>query len=60
MSANTNRELAQKYFEAQDRMKGGPDRTLCAEGYTAHIGGNPAMTFADHEQFAKAGRGRRR
>ena len=27
---------------------------MCADGYMAHIGGNPPMTFADHEQFAKA------
>lgn len=54
MSAERNRELGRRFFEAQDRLKGGPDPDLCAPGYTAHIGSNPPMTLAGHQAFAKA------
>ena len=54
MLANANQELGRKFFEAQDRMRGGPDPDLCATGYTAYIGSNPPMALSDHEGFAKA------
>lgn len=54
MSAETIRELGRTFFEAQDRLRGGPDPALCATSYVARIGGNPPMTLADHQAFAKA------
>lgn len=54
MSPEANKKLGRAFFEAQDRLKGGPDATLCAATYTAYIGSNPPMTRADHEAFAKA------
>jgi len=50
----TNTELGRRFFEAQDRLRGGPAEALCAPGYTAQIGGNPAMDRGGHEQFARA------
>lgn len=49
-----NRSLCWRFFEAQDRLKGGPDPELCSPGYRATIGGNPAMDRAGHEAFALA------
>jgi predicted ester cyclase len=54
MSVDVNKTLGRRFFEAQDRLRGGPDRDLCAPGYVAYIGGNPPMTLAEHEGFAKA------
>lgn len=54
MSAEGNRELGRKFFEAQDRLRGGPDPELCASNYVARIGSNPPMTLPDHQAFAKA------
>jgi hypothetical protein len=53
MSAETNREIGRKFFEAQDRLRGGPDPDLCAPNYVARLGSVPPMTFADHQGFAK-------
>jgi predicted ester cyclase len=47
-------DLGRKFFEAQDRLRGGPDPDLCASSYVARIGSNPPMTLADHQRFAKA------
>ena len=46
-------DLGRRFFEAQDRLRGGPDPTLCAPGYEAVIGGNPPMNRDGHEQFAR-------
>ena len=54
MSAETNRELGRRFFEAQDRLRGGPDPDLCAPTYVARLGSNPPMTLADHQGFASA------
>jgi predicted ester cyclase len=54
MSVDTNTALGRRFFEAQDRMMGGPDPDLCVPAYTAHIGTNPQMTLAHHQEFAKA------
>jgi predicted ester cyclase len=54
MSAATLEELGRKFFESQDRRKGGPDPDLCASGYVARIGSNPPMTIDGHDGFAKA------
>lgn len=54
MSAESNRALGRKFFEAQDALRGGPDPDLCASNYVARIGGNPPMTLPDHQAFAKA------
>jgi hypothetical protein len=49
MSAETNRGIGRKFFEEQDRLRGGPNPDLCAPNYIARLGGNPPMTFADHQ-----------
>lgn len=54
MSARTLGELGRKFFESQDRLKGGPDPDLCAPSYVARIGSNPPMNLAGHDGFAKA------
>jgi len=54
MSTETNREIGRKFFEEQDRLRGGPAPDLCAPSYVARIGSNPPMTFADHQGFASA------
>lgn len=40
------------FFEAQDRMRGGPDPDLCADGYTAQLAGYPPMDLEAHQAFA--------
>jgi predicted ester cyclase len=50
----TTTELGRRFFEEQDRLKGGPPEALCAPGYLALLGGNPGMDRAGHEQFARA------
>ncbi len=44
--------LARLFFEAQDRMRGGPDPALCAAEYTAELGSGPPMDLAGHQGFA--------
>jgi predicted ester cyclase len=51
---DANRALGRKFFAEQDRLRGGPAPELCADGYTARLGGNPPMDRAGHEGFAKA------
>ena len=43
-----------KFFEEQDRLRGGPADELCGESYKAQIAGFPAMDLAGHKQFATA------
>ena len=50
----TNRSLGRRFFAEQDRLKGGPAPELCAPGDRAHLGGNPPVDRAGHEQFARA------
>ena len=38
--------MATSFFEAQDRLRGGPDGDLCADGYTFHLAGFPPMDLA--------------
>src|SRR5262245_28294533 len=54
MSADANRSLGRRFFEEQDRLRGGPAEDLCATGYVAMLGGNPPMPREGHEAFAKA------
>jgi steroid delta-isomerase-like uncharacterized protein len=49
-----NRELGRRFFEEQDRLRGGPAEALCAPGYMALLGGSPAVNRAGHEGFARA------
>src|SRR6185295_9770531 len=48
-----NRALGRRFFEEQDRLRGGPAEALCAADYRALLGGNPAMDRAAHEGFAR-------
>ena len=50
----TNHSLAQRFFEAQDRLRGGPDASFCSADYQAELGGYPPMPREGHEQFALA------
>jgi steroid delta-isomerase-like uncharacterized protein len=47
-------DVGRRFFEAQDRLRGGPDPDLCAPAYVSRIGSIPPMTLADHQQFAIA------
>jgi predicted ester cyclase len=49
-----NETLGRRFFAEQDRLKGGPAESLCAEGYAALLGGNAPVNRAGHEAFAKA------
>jgi steroid delta-isomerase-like uncharacterized protein len=49
-----HRALGRRFFEEQDRLKGGPAEALCAPGYQAILGGNPPVDRQGHEAFAKA------
>jgi hypothetical protein len=49
-----NRALGRRFFEEQDRLKGGPAEALCAPDYRAFLGGAPAVDRAGHEFFARA------
>ena len=54
MSVEENAALGRAFFEAQDRLRGGPDPDLCLASYQAHIGSHPPMTLTQHQEFAKA------
>jgi predicted ester cyclase len=54
MSSAMNHDLGRRFFEAQDRLRGGPDPALCASDYVARLGGNPPMTLVEHQGFASA------
>ena len=54
MSIEANHALGRRFFEAQDRLRGGPDPELCGPNYRAQIGSLPPMTFADHQAFSAA------
>jgi predicted ester cyclase len=41
-----------KFFEEQDRLRGGPADELCATGYTAYLASFPPMDLAGHKEFA--------
>ena len=49
-----NAALGRRFFEEQDRLKGGPAESLCARDYQAVLGGNPPVDRGGHEGFAKA------
>jgi predicted ester cyclase len=46
--------VGRRFFEAQDRLRGGPDDALCTPDYTATIEGFPPMDLDGHKQFAAA------
>jgi predicted ester cyclase len=45
---------AVKFFEEQDRLRGGPADELCADGYTAQLASLPPMDLEGHKGFAAA------
>jgi predicted ester cyclase len=45
---------AVKFFEEQDRLRGGPADDLCGNGYTAYLAGFPAMDLEAHKAFSAA------
>jgi predicted ester cyclase len=47
-----NRLLGHRFFQEQDRLRGGPAETLCDPAYVARLGGGPDMSRSEHEQFA--------
>jgi predicted ester cyclase len=52
VSIEQNKEVGRRFFEAQDRLRGGPDEALCAPGYTAHLGSFPPIDLAGHQAFS--------
>jgi steroid delta-isomerase-like uncharacterized protein len=46
-----NRVLAMHFITQQDRLKGGPDESLCAPGYTAQIN-DRKVDLAGHKELA--------
>jgi predicted ester cyclase len=46
-----NRVLAMHFITQQDRLKGGPDESLCAVGYTAQVNGRK-VDLAGHRELA--------
>lgn len=51
--AAANAALGRRFFEEQDRLRGGPAPALCADGYIAVLGGNPPMSREGHEGFSR-------
>src|SRR5262245_18510563 len=51
---DANRALGRRFFEEQDRLRGGPAAALCAPTYRGTLGSNPEMPREGHEGFAKA------
>ena len=54
LTPRTAAELGPRFFEAQDRLRGGPDPELCAPDYVAQIAGFPPFDLAGHQHFASA------
>jgi predicted ester cyclase len=52
--ANELADLAWKFFQEQDRLRGGPDPELCTADYRMNLAGLPAMDMAAHQGFAAA------
>jgi len=52
MTGDEVKAIARRFLEAQDELRGGPDDGLCADGYRAHLGGNPPMDLGGHKAFA--------
>jgi steroid delta-isomerase-like uncharacterized protein len=46
-----NRVLAMHFITQQDRLKGGPDESLCAPGYTAQVNGRK-VDLPGHKELA--------
>ena len=46
-----NRVLAMHFITQQDRLRGGPDESLCAPGYTAQVNGRK-VDLAGHKELA--------
>lgn len=45
---------AVKFFEEQDRLRGGPADELCGDGHIAYIASLSPMDLEGHKQFAAA------
>jgi predicted ester cyclase len=54
MSDNAHATIGRRFFQEQDRLRGGPAEALCAPDYVAVLGGNPPMSRDGHEAFARA------
>ena len=53
-ATDAHRSLGRRFFQEQDRLRGGPAEALCAPEYLAVLGGNPPMDRAGHEGFSLA------
>jgi steroid delta-isomerase-like uncharacterized protein len=47
-----SKAIGRRFFEEQDRLRGGPADELCASTYTFHIAGMAPMNLEGHKQFA--------
>lgn len=52
MSTEENKALVRRFFEEQDRLKGGLSETRCAPSYTFTLGDDPPLDFNGHQQLA--------
>lgn len=52
--AAANRALGRRFFEEQDRLRGGPAEALCAPTYEATLGGSSPVNRIGHAAFASA------
>lgn len=43
---------ARRFFEEQDRLRGGPTEEMCAHGYMAYLAGFPPMDAEGHRAFS--------
>jgi predicted ester cyclase len=50
--SEATKAAAVRFFEAQDRLRGGPADDLCAEGYTAYLGNFPPFDLEGHKAFS--------
>lgn len=53
MSNDDISTLGRRFFESQDRRRGGPDPALCTPDYTAHINSRPDTDVQGHDEFAR-------
>ena len=54
MTAEQLRDLPERFFKGQDRLKGPPPPELLAPSYAAEVVGFPPMDAAGHGAFAQA------
>lgn len=54
MQTSEARDLANRFFLGQDKLKGPPPPEVCGPSYRCEIAGFPAMDAAGHGEFGRA------